>query len=377
MTAMLLFPAAGLASVEEDAAREVDLFYDLRFNQAIAAAQSFDARYPESPAGQFYLCVIYYQWYLLEDPHLEETYRRFEDASNSALKKAESIEKTSPAVSHYYKGAVLGFQARTYIAQRRYAAAIPKAREGAAQLKKALELDPSLTDANLGLGLYYYFLARLPPAAKPFAYMMIGMWGDREKGLDLLTGVALKGGAARREAESVLAPIYASQREQKWNEAIPLFEELMSLYPHNPRYRLSLAYVYQRQGLWDKSLEVSDPDGLWIKDLDPFIKERTHQLVRYRAIEDNLFLGRWQAAVILLDQLESGTVPLRMEDWVALRRGNALDAQGRSADAAAYYSQITDPKARGLADIFLKTPFPDGPRDVMPNHWPLSNIPEQ
>jgi tetratricopeptide (TPR) repeat protein len=207
--------------------------------------------------------------------------------------------------------------------------------------------------------------------------MMIGMWGDREKGLDLLTGVALKGGAARREAESVLAPIYASQREQKWNEAIPLFEELMSLYPHNPRYRLSLAYVYQRQGLWDKSLEVSDPDGLWIKDLDPFIKERTHQLVRYRAIEDNLFLGRWQAAVILLDQLESGTVPLRMEDWVALRRGNALDAQGRSADAAAYYSQITDPKARGLADIFLKTPFPDGPRDVMPNHWPLSNIPEQ
>jgi hypothetical protein len=355
----------------------VDLFYDLRFDQAIAAAQSLDARYPESPAGQFYLSVVYYQRYLLEDPHREETFNRFEAASHVALKKAERLEKKSPAVSHYYKGAVLGFQARTYIAQRRYAAAIPKAREGVAQLKKALELDPSLKDANLGLGLYYYFLDKLPPAAKPFAYMMIGMWGDRSKGLNLLSEVASKGGAARREAESVLAAIYASQREQKWDDAIPMLTDLMTLYPHNPRYRLSLAYAYQRKGLWDKSLQVSDPEGAWIKDLDPLIRERTQAIARYRAIEDHLFLGQWQEAVILLDRLESETVPPRMEDWVALRRGNVLDAQGRRSDAAAYYSHIDDPKARGLADCFIKAPFPDGPRDVMPNRWPLSNIPTQ
>jgi tetratricopeptide (TPR) repeat protein len=280
-------------------------------------------------------------------------------------------------MNHYYEGAVLGFQARTFIAQGRYASAIPKAREAAAQLKKALELDPKLIDANLGLGLYYYFLDRIPPAAKPFAYLMVGMWGDRAKGLALLQDVSEKGGPARREAESVLAAIYASQRERKWDQAVPLFKELMGLFPHNPRYRLSLAYVYQRLGLWDKSLEVCDMKGTWIKELDPMFKERTQALARYRAIENLLFAGRQAEAVVLLDRLESSAIPSGMEDWVALRRGNALDAQGRSADAVSFYGKIQSRKARELADIFIRTPFPSGPRDVMPNRWPLSNIPLQ
>jgi hypothetical protein len=140
---------------------------------------------------------------------------------------------------------------------------------------------------------------------------------------------------------------------------------------------MNLAYVYQRQGLWDKSLEVSDPEGPWIKELGPMIKERTQALARYRAVENHLFAGRWPEAVVLLDRLESSALPPSMEDWVALRRGNTLDAQGRTADAASYYNLIKNRKARGLADIFLKTPFPDGPRDVMPNHWPLPNIPLQ
>jgi len=377
MTALFVLSIPVYASPEDDAAKIVDLFYDLRIPQTIQAVEKLDARYPESPAGQFYLSVAYYQEYLLEDPPSARTFQQFQSASEKALRKAVNFAKSSPALSHYYQGAVLGFQARAYVAQRSYGSAIPKARHAVSHLQKALELDPSLEDTNLGLGLYYYFLDRIPKAAKPFAYMMVGMWGDRAKGLALIQGVSQKGGAARREAESILAAIDASQREQKWNEAVPLFMDLMTLYPHNPRYRLGLAYVYQRQGLWSKSLETADPEGSWLKELDPMIKQRTHSLVRYRAVENDLFIGRWQEAVILLDRLESNAVPPGLEDWVALRRGNALDAQGRRADAAAYYNVIKSPKARDLANIFLRTPFPDGSRDVMPNRWPLSNIPAQ
>jgi tetratricopeptide (TPR) repeat protein len=365
------------AQAATDTPNIVDLFYDLQFTHAFAEVQKLEAGDPQSPVWPFYISVSCYQRYLLEDPPRPETFKQFEVASATAFDKAKRLEKTSPAISHYYQGAVLGFQARTFIAQGHYAAAIPKARQAVAQLKQALGLDPTLEDAKLGLGLYYYFLDRIPPAAKPFAYLMIGMWGDRAKGLALLKEVSEKGGPARREAESILAAIYASQTEQQWGEAVPLFKELMDLYPHDPRYRLHLAYVYQRQGLWDKSLEVSDPEGPWIKDLDPMIQERAHALARYRAVENHLFAGRWPEAVVLLDRLESGAVPPTMEDWVALRRGNTQDAQGRRPDAAAYYNLIKNRKARGLAEVFLKTPFPDGPRDVMPNQWPLSNIPLQ
>jgi len=118
-----------------------------------------------------------------------------------------------------------------------------------------------------------------------------------------------------------------------------------------------------------------DPEGSWIRDLDPLIKDRAQTLARYRAAENDLFAGRWQDAVIELDRLESEQTAEGLGDWIALRRGNALDAQGRPADAAAYYSLIKGKKAADLAGIFLKSPFPAGPRDVMPNRWPLSNIP--
>jgi len=365
------------AQAAMDAAKVVDLFYDLQFDRALAQMQELETRDPASPVAPFYTSVAYYQRYLLEDPPRAETFKQFEAASAEAFEKAKKQMKSSPALSHYYQGAVLGFQARAFIAQGRFAAAIPKARQAVAQLKKALDLDPTLEDANLGMGLYYYFLDRIPPAAKPFAYLMVGMWGDRTKGLALLKEVSEKGGAARREAESILAAIDASQKEQNWREAQTLFKDLMERYPHNPRYRLSLVYALQRQGQWDKAAEMADAEGAWIEALDPLIKARTHQLARYRTVENHLFAGRWPDAVILLDRIESNLLPSSMEDWVALRRGNTLDAQGRPADAAAYYTVIKTRKARELADIFLKTPFPEGPRDVMPNRWPLANIPLQ
>ena len=372
---MLFAMPIAYASVEDEAAQAVDLFYDLQFDRAIAAMHALEARHPDSPVGPFYLSVAYYQRYLLEDPPGVRTIRLFESSSDEALRKAVKLMPSAPAVSHYYQGAALGFQARAYVAQHRYVMAIPKARQAVTHLNKALELDPALEDANLGLGLYNYFLDRIPQAAKPVAYLMVGMWGDRDKGLTLLKEVALKGHAARWEAQSILAAIDASQREQKWDEALPLFQQLMERYPHNPRYRIKLIYVLQRKGLWETAAQIADPDGTWVQALDPIIKERAQSVARYRAAENLLFSGRWPEAVTQLDRLESEDVPGRLADWVALRRGNALDAQGRPADAAAYYSLIRDKKARGLAEIFLKTPFPSGPRDVMPGRWPLSNVP--
>ena len=297
-------------------------------------------------------------------------------ASNHALEKAVRLMPAHPAISHYYQGAALGFQARVFVAQHRYAQAIPKARQGVFHLKKALELDPSLIDAKLGLGLYYYFLSRIPPAAKPFAYMMVGMWGDRTKGLFLIREVSLKGQSARREAESVLAAIFASQKEQDWDDAIPLFQDLMARYPGNPRYRVSLVYVLQRKGLWEKAVETADPEGAWVKDLDPLIKGRTQNLVRYRAAENFLFENRADAAKPILESLDADAIPGRLKEWTSLRLGNYWDAAGKTQTAKAYYESVRDPKAKALADIFIKAPFPSGPRDVMPNWWPLASIPE-
>jgi hypothetical protein len=376
MTAFLFLVAPVCASIEDEATQIVDSFYDLGFERAIQSAQDLQRRHPDSPAGDFYISVAYYQRYLLEDPPSAGTFSQFEQASGHALEKAVKLMPEQPAISHYYQGAALGFQARVFVAQRRYAEAIPKARKGVFHLREALKLNPSLIDAKLGMGLYDYFLSRVPPAAKPFAYLMVGMWGDRAKGLALLKEVSEKGGAARREAQSVLAAIDASQKEQRWDEALSLFRDLVVRYPHNPRYRMSLIYVLQRKGQWENSAEACDPEGPWLQDLEPLIKGRTKNLVLYRAAEDLLFAGLANDAGPILESLDAEPLPGRLKEWVALRLGNYWDAEGKPQTAKAYYESIRDKKAEGLAEVFMKVPFPAGPRDVMPNWWPLASVPE-
>jgi len=371
----LMVSAPLYATVEEEATQIVDAIYDLQFDRAEKAAVDLSARYPDSPAGDFYRSVGYYQRYLIEDPPQAQTLDAFFKANDLALKKAARLTPQSPAMGHYYKGAALGFEARVYIAQKHFTSAVPAARQGVKELAEAIRLDPSLIDAKLGLGMYDYFLDRIPPAAKPVTFVMVGLWGNRPKGLALLREVAEKGGASRPEAQFILAAIDASQKEQKWDEAERLFRTLKEHYPHNPRYRMKLVYVLQRKGLWEEAAQIADPEGAWIQTLDPIVRQRAQSSARYRAAENLLFAGHWQDAVILLDRLESADISPAMEDWVALRRGNSLDAQGRSGDAAAYYNAIQGKKAKALAEIFEKHPFPDGPRDVMPAHWPLPNIP--
>ena len=149
----------------------------------------------------------------------------------------------------------------------------------------------------------------------------------------------------------------------------------MKRYPHNPRYRLKAVYVLQREGLWVQASEMAHVNGEWLRDLDPLIKERVQWIVRYRSAESLLLAGRISEAAPLLDQLESGSSLGKLKDWLLLRRGNFWDALGKPDKAKPFYLSITDKKAQGLAENFLKTPFPAGPKDVMPSRWPIATIP--
>ena len=58
-----------------DAAKVVDLFYDLQFDRALAEMRELETRDPASPVAPFYAGVAFYQRYLLEDPPRAETFK--------------------------------------------------------------------------------------------------------------------------------------------------------------------------------------------------------------------------------------------------------------------------------------------------------------
>ncbi|MBI2362201.1 MAG: hypothetical protein HYV15_02310, partial [Elusimicrobia bacterium] len=233
--------------------------------EALSAARAAEAAHPGHPAGPFYADVVRFQEFVAADAASTAAYAAFESESLRAEEAARAWLSTSPALGHYYLGAVHGFRARALLARGSWASAVGGARRGAGHLRKALELDPSLVDVRLGLGMYEYYLARAPALARPLAWAVLGLWGDREKGLADLRLVAERGQAARVEALSVLSAIYASDKEGMWADSEALLVPLMERYPGNPIYRMRRAYVALRRGAYAEAARIADPGGAWLE----------------------------------------------------------------------------------------------------------------
>lgn len=287
--------SAANEALNERLAGIVDAFYDLRFDEASAGARSIEKEFPGHPAGPFYAGMVHYQRYLIEDPPSDATLKSFEAEFRRAAQACENVRAKDPASAERYLGALSGFHARVLIAQGHYAAALPKARNAVKHLRRAVELDPADEDALFGLGMYDYFLSRVPAAAKPFSYLIVGMWGDRERGLKRLKRAADGGGPSRMEARSVLAALLGSDREKRWDEAQSLLDELAARYPGNPMHRLRAVYVAERRGDYRRALSMADPDGAWLDRLEPSIRDRSRREARLRAEEAaRLLSGRHQ-----------------------------------------------------------------------------------
>ena len=371
--AALLFapPPAAAAPRPDDGLKAeisaiVDLFYGHDFERAAPAAAALEGRHPGHPAGPLLEAIVEFQRWTAAGRLEGDSWEAVDRDLARAIDEAKALEKTSPAESNYYLGAALGFRARGLAAQKRFLSAVPAAASSLRHLKKALALDPSLEDARLGLGMYHYFAARMPPAARPFARVLTGEPGNREKGLSELWSVANSSGAARVEARSVLSMILSKNDEADWNGAEKLLAELMGRYPRNPLYRLRRVYVAERRGDLTQASALADPDGTWIAALHPDLRDNARAWALYRAAECDLLRGRLDAGAGRLAALDESKEPKGLRDWIALRRANIDDARGRRDEARAAYSRIREKNASAAARGFLAAPFPGGPRDVAP-----------
>ncbi len=364
--ALALPAAAAPPEMERELAGVVDLFYDMQFDQARAASDALAALRPDHPAGPFYRSVSSYQRWIAEGMRSAATYRAFQADNDAAEHAARALMRSNPAEAHYYLGAALGFRARANAAQRNFLRALPDGASAIRHLKKALALDPALSDARLGMGMYHYFAARMPAAAKPFASLLIGESADRALGLAELWSVAKSTGIARMEARSILSVILSKDDEADWAGAEMLLAELSARYPHNPIYRLRRAYVAERRGDFDAAVALADPNGLWFESLHPTVRAPARAWALYRAAENRLLQDRPAETAGWLAALDTMPHPRGMKDWVLLRRANLLDAQGKVREADKLYERINDKTPATLAARFRAERYPAGPRDAAP-----------
>lgn len=338
-------PAAAADPVEGEMAEVVDLFYGLRFAEARAAARAAEGRHPGHPAPVFFSAVVAFQEMLAELGRSTAAAAAFEGEAARAVAAAEAWASTAPAVSEYYQGAAHGFRARALFATKGPMASTGSARRAVKHLRRALELDPSFEDGYMGLGMYEYYVGQAPLLARPFAYALVGVWGNERKGLEHLERAARSSGPARMEARSALAAIYASDRQARWADAETLLRDLVDRYPGNPLYRLRRVYVALRRDAWGEVRALADPDGPWLEKVPLSLRSRARAAALYRAAEGELLAGRADEAAVLLSRLDGLELPPGLEEWVKRRKGETL----------------------------LNKPPPP---DVWPQDWPVTGAPD-
>jgi hypothetical protein len=240
----------------------IHLMYLGRTNEAIALAHKLEAERPEHPLG--YLIEADILWWKIYCKWSERKYNTIDAWSHTRPADADddadlalsdkvtqlaeaAIAKSDTAEMELYAG--LGYASRARLLGLRYLK-MPVARAGVEARKhllRCLELDPNMADADLGLGLYNYYVDTLSTLAKILRFFMGIPGGDKSVGLRQLETAATKGELTQLEARFNMAKSLRNY-DQDYARAAQAAAPLLTAYPKNPVFLLLAGDIDQKLG---------------------------------------------------------------------------------------------------------------------------------
>jgi tetratricopeptide (TPR) repeat protein len=260
-------PADGL-SLPSGVPAILQQIYSGHSDQAVPQAQALERDQPQHPLG--YLLEAEARWWQIWCFAAEYKYgmtlprHKEKQASDQGYleltSKAESLASASlaqheTAEMHFFAGMALAQAARMYSLRgenRATARVGVRARE---HFLRALALDPSLADANLGLGLYNYYVDTLSAVARVLRFFMGIPGGTKEEGIRQLRQAMEHGQLTATPARFYLA-MDLHNYDQKYEQALHLIAPLVDAYPDNPIFLLARGDLYGKLGR--KTLAIAD-----------------------------------------------------------------------------------------------------------------------
>ena len=104
-------------------------------------------------------------------------------------------------------------------------------------------------------GLHDYIVGSLPLTFRLMGFL-VGIHGDKERGIRTVEEVAAHGSLNRVEAEVFLGALY--RRENQPRKAIPLVQDLIARFPRNFLLRLELSQMYSLAGDRQQAMEAAE-----------------------------------------------------------------------------------------------------------------------
>jgi tetratricopeptide (TPR) repeat protein len=233
--------AAGLTS-PAPLTKAYELILDARFDDAHRQLQQTCPPAPR-PACEVLDAVADY-WQILLDQENTSRDGRLIGKIDASIASTERWVAREPkrAEAWFYNGGAYGTRVLLRGLREEYLAAARDGKRIHDSLRQAVTLDPMLTDAYFGLGLYHYYAAIAPTAARVLRFLLLLPGGDRTGGLKEMEQTRTQGLLLRGEADYQLHLIYLWYERQAMR-SLGLVEGLRNRYPHNPVFYARLATV--------------------------------------------------------------------------------------------------------------------------------------
>lgn len=255
LTAIRLATLDAAPAVELNESARLAAIYDtiLQAKAETARAEITRACPPAPPEACLGLIAASWWWQIQVDPNSRLLDQHLERASETAIAAADRWTKREPQRGEawfYLAGSYAPLTQWRILRRERVAAARDGLRIKNA-LERAIALDPTLTDAHFGIGLYHYYADVAPTALKMFRWLLLLPGGDREAGLREMLTTRNQGVLLRGEADFQLHYIYVWYERQP-ERALELLRGLDARYPSNPVFLTRIAEV-QRDYVRDRS----------------------------------------------------------------------------------------------------------------------------
>jgi len=174
--------------------------------------------------------------------------RRYLELAAKASSLAEGeIAQHDTAEMEFYAGTGAALAARLYGLRgegRNTARAGVRARE---HLLRAIAMNAELADAELGLGLYNYYVDTLSAAARVLRFFMGIPGGSKKEGIRQLENAIEEGALVSPEARFYLA-ISLHNYDQQYERALEVIGPLVRKYPSNALFQLAMGDLFAKLG---------------------------------------------------------------------------------------------------------------------------------
>jgi len=346
----------------------IEYIYKVKPDKAKEKFEELIKKYPEHPFGNFGLAMS--KWASLE--YLEEEsspklYDEYYNLTQKAIDIGKNWVLKNPQDANAYMclGGTYGLLARLYVVQHKWLKAYFVGKKAVSNMKKALQIDPELYDAYLGLGLWEYSAGTLPSVIKFLASFLIR--GDAQKGIEYLKLCAQKGHFNKTAAELLLIEIYTQTDSKYANplEGVKMSKEIVNLYPNLAQMHFVLIVSLYEAKMYD---EAEKEMLSYLKNIEN--KVESYYPKYYPRIYTSLgtlymVKGDYDRALSYFtranEYIKYEEHPSRWAVWGTVRIGNVYDLKGMRERAVEIYKNAMSYRDqwgfKEYIEEYIKKPF--------------------